>query len=468
MSTAAANLATARPSGRLSHAVALKRHCSRMASLFGATTPPETFLFRGNAYMQLSKPYFAIADYNTASLFMQLSGQHHERCMRAVDMLPPLLVGEYPSSNQYLDTYVVPFVHPTNATIGFAGRDGRMVAPVATRNATHFCNRTDGAVNDGPAAGSSAAANSPVDGRVTGIGTQPTAYANLFESYISEESPEGGAGGSIAEKVQHMGRGIFAAADLPAGAVAMERHDPFISYGLEDGRCSFCNKELPERNFPCQNDRCHEEYCSRGCRESAKGTYHTKICDNLEFAGIELDLYSKMQTAKAEGNASQFNSIAAVLLAGRVLAIAAYRGIVPSAMPEMRTLGGRIEFEPKTMATDTYDLYRRYERAMKFSTTISFEEFVGVLARINANSFQHGEEKISVYLPRSLFNHSCDGNVAECAVTGNLITSRSVAKGEQLCLNYYPHLRALPYAERSKRLAQRSFYCQCQKCAAKI
>lgn len=412
--------------------------------------------------MALHKPYFAIADYSTASLFMQLSGQHKDRCAKAIEFLPPLLVGEYPSSNQYLDTYVVPFLKKGNAVVGYVNpEDGKMAAPVTTLNATHMCNKTDGSVNTG-ASVSTSSLNQPVDATApnTDANTGPMAFSNVFESNITTE------GGMLGKKVA-MGRGIFAESDLSEGSVVMAKHEPFVSYGLRDQTCSYCHKDLPARNFPCTNDLCHEEYCSRGCRESARGMYHAKVCENGEFAGIELDLYHKMQSAKEAGNISEFNSIAAVLLAGRVLAIAALRHVVPSAMPELRTLGGRIEFEPKTMATDTYDLYSRYERALKFSTTISFEEFVGIIARINANSFQEGTERISVYVPRSLFNHSCEGNVAECAVTGNLITSKRVAKGEQLSLNYYPHLRSLPYEQRANELAKRGFYCQCDKCRAK-
>eukprot|EP00658_Telonema_sp_P-2_P022789 TRINITY_DN19118_c0_g1_i1.p2 TRINITY_DN19118_c0_g1~~TRINITY_DN19118_c0_g1_i1.p2 ORF type:complete len:138 (+),score=44.28 TRINITY_DN19118_c0_g1_i1:303-716(+) len=84
---------------------------------------------------------------------------------------------------------------------------------------------------------------------------------------------------------------------------------------------------------------------------------------------------------------SAYNDTAAVLLTMKIIGACIQKGAIPSAVPELRTLGGKIDFDPKSMATASYDVYKKIEQAGRFSTNIPFEEFISVLAKVRANCF---------------------------------------------------------------------------------
>ncbi|CCW65962.1 unnamed protein product [Phytomonas sp. Hart1] len=262
----------------------------------------------------------------------------------------------------------------------------------------------------------------------------------------------------------HVGRGILANEALARHSVVMKASEPWLRYPTQDGLCAFCAMPLPERLFPCKNPQCHEEYCSRDCRALANSLYHSHVCTNEDFQSLELDLFNQMQKAQSKGGTStDHNAAAAQLLMLRVLAVAARRHIVPSVQPEVRILSGRLTFSPKTLCESMLHIYERLVRAMHIATIISYEEMIGTLARITANCF-HTPNAVELHLPRSMFNHSCEANVAEDALTGNIVTLREVAAGEELCINYYPHLKKLPYNKRFVELQRRGFDCKCVRC----
>ncbi|ESL10507.1 hypothetical protein TRSC58_01760 [Trypanosoma rangeli SC58] len=367
-------------SGRSSAgAVALKRHCHSVIDALGARSPPEAFLFRGNAYFALGQPYFAVADYNTAAQVLQLSGQHQRRCYEALAQFPAYQVGTYPADDSHLHLYV----HP----------------------------------------------------------------------YLSENC-------EVTQVNAAMGRGVVAKENLLWGSVVVRAAAPWIRYPTDDGLCAFCTKPLPERFFTCTNPNCHEEYCSRDCRTLALSLYHSRSCNIEGLQALELDMYTQM---KAAGTSTARNAAAAQLLMLRILAVSLQQQVIPSALSELRILSGRLLFSPKALSETFLEIYERFTRSCHTATSISYEEMIGVLARVIANCF-HRETCVELNLARSMLNHSCVANAAEDSNSGEIKTTRDVARGEGLTINYYPQLKHLAFEERSKEFERRGFVCSCLRC----
>lgn len=260
-----------------------------------------------------------------------------------------------------------------------------------------------------------------------------------------------------------MGRGIIARDNLLRNTKVMKANEPWLRYPTVDGICAYCAEPLPERTFPCSNAECHEEYCSRDCRAKALGLYHSSVCYNKEFQSLELDMYAQMQQARKDGSVTDRNAAAAQLLMMRVISTAKHMQVVPSAMAEIRILSGKLTFSPEVMCESMLHMYERLALSLNVFTIIPYEEMVGVLARVTANCFHH-DDCVELNLARAMFNHSCDANVGEDAHTGEMLTMRDVSRGEELTINYYPHLKHLPYAERTAELQKRNFDCQCARC----
>ncbi|ORC88810.1 SET and MYND domain-containing protein [Trypanosoma theileri] len=364
-------------------AVALKQHCHNVIDALGARTPPEAFLFRGNAYFGLGQPYFALADYNTAGQVLQLSGRHQQRCYEAIHHFPEFQVGTYPADSSHLHLYVYPYLHEK-------------------------CEVRE------------------ID---TGIG-----------------------------------RGIVAKESLKEGSVIIRRAHPWLRYSIDDGLCALCAQPLPERFFTCTNPKCHEEYCSRDCRTIALSLYHSRTCYLEGFQALELDIYTQM---KNSNSSTEKNAAAAQLLMLRVLAVSLQQQVIPSALSELRILSGRLLFSPKILSSSFLEIYERFTRSCHTTTSITYEEMIGTLARVTANCF-HRENCIELHLPRSMLNHSCNANIAEDIMTGELKTIRGVTSGEELTINYYPQLKHMGYKERSEELEKRGFMCGCHYCKNKI
>ncbi|CCW62603.1 unnamed protein product [Phytomonas sp. EM1] len=295
------------------------------------------------------------------------------------------------------------------------------------------------------------------------VGTYPSTDSHLHifvKPFLSEKC-------DIKHINSHVGRGIVAKESLPRHGVVMRASDPWLRYPTQERLCSFCAMPLPERLFACENPQCHEEYCSRDCRTRAKALYHSHVCENEGFQSLELDLFSQMQQAPSQGGTmTDRNAAAAQLLMLRVLAVAAKRRIVPSVQAEVRILSGRLTFSPQILCESMLHVYERLVRAMHVATVISYEEMLGTLARVSANCF-HMPNAVELHLPRSMFNHSCEANVAEDAQTGDMVTLHEVTAGEELCINYYPHLKELPYDKRVVELQRRGFDCKCARCQQK-
>ncbi|TPP44972.1 SET domain family protein [Leishmania donovani] len=328
-------------------AAELKRHCNHVINTLGPQTPPEAFLYRGNAYYALGQPYFALADYNTAASVLRLSGEHQRRCSKALESFPATQTGVYPSTDSHLHIFVKPMLSKSCAIE---------------------------AINE------------------------------------------------------HVGRGVRATENMPRNSVALPR-------GVLQPR-------LPT---------------------GAMAHYHAAVCRNKDYQSIELDVFAQMTEAQKAGAVAERNAAAAQLLMLRVLSTGMQKHVVPSAMGQVRILSGRLTFSPQVLARSMLHLYERLTRALHIATIVPYEEMIGVLARITANCF-HRDGTVELNLPRSMLNHSCAANVAEDGQTRAMITTRDVARGEELVINYYPHLKDLPYAERTAELERRGFRCMCAKC----
>ncbi|KPI89187.1 hypothetical protein ABL78_1679 [Leptomonas seymouri] len=360
----------------------LKRHCHSVINTLGPQTPPEAFLYRGNAYLALGMPYFALADYNTAASVLTLSGEHQRRCLKAIEQFPKVQTGVYPAVDSHLHIFVKPM---------------------------------------------------------------------LSKSCVVDQIND------------DVGRGVRATEHMPCNTVVIQPTSPWMSYPTEEGVCAHCGISLPERSFACGNKDCHEEYCCRECRAEASSLYHASVCHNKGFQSIELDVFSQMKDAEKAGAVAERNAAAAQLLTLRLVAAGLQAQVVPSALGQVRILSGRITFSPEALCGATLHLYERLARALHITTIISYEEFIGDLARVTANCF-HRDGGVELNLSRAMLNHSCAANVSEDAQTGAMITTRDVASGDELTINYYPHLKGLAYAERTSELERRGFHCKCAKC----
>jgi hypothetical protein len=266
---------------------------------------------------------------------------------------------------------------------------------------------------------------------------------------------------AVDEAVPGCGRGIVAKADAPAGAVVVAASAPYAVVTLKPDQCACCAQRIV-RTFHCEHDDCHEEYCSRECRSHAMAHYHAKVCRNKEFQSLELELYAKLIAAT---DASEKALCALHLLLMRVMALAVHESSVPSAMRELRTLTGRATVAPKQLIGDTMDFYKRLTVITSTIASVNLEEIVGCLARLTANCINDGD-RVALHVPRSMLNHACRPNVA-LGPGGAIVATAHIAKGEQACISYYPHLGKLPYAQRRAELLRRNFDCNCATCASK-
>lgn len=336
----------------------LKFHAWRMINQQGGATPPEAFVFRGNAYMALGQPYFALADFRIAADIMQLSGMHEKRATEAITQM----------ANDSVDCV--------------------------------YCSSSGD-------------------------------LGNLVEPHLG---PHVG----LKDFGEKIGRGIVAKGPLLVGDVVIKATKSWCTYPLLNRRCSNCAAQLPARYLTCANEMCHEEYCSRECRKEASLMYHSGVCRNQEFQAVELDTFTALRNAMTT---SEHNELAARLLALRIIAHSVTQRVTPMSHIELKALSGRLHFTPGALGGDLLLHFDKLVRVCGIRTAVSFEEYVGILARITANAFQT-EDSISLHIPRSMLNHSNNANVAENE-RKQLVTTRPVEQGEQLTINYFPHLKHL-------------------------
>lgn len=509
----------------------LKKHCHFMLQTLGPATPPEVFLYRGNAYYALGYPYLALADYENAAKFLSISAaRHQEKCWAAAKKFPATQRAIYPGSSSHLHICVNPFL------------DAKC------------------AVRIGPAADATA----PQQGGTTGEEPEREALWALNDHSLTSRR-------LIATE-------SFPAAGLPvvkppSFTTSHSHHSgPWLQYPLQEACCARCAKPLhrrgdtaadpaqvetrtsmTDRRFPCTNEECHEEYCSRDCRQLALQEYHGSVCTNAAVQSIEMDLFAKMTDAQ---DVLQHRHYAALLLTLRVLSASLGSQASPTALPQVRILAGRLDFSPMMLCGELREEYQRMAEAMRVTTTVSYEEFIGIYARVLTNAHWSDETEamfeeslaggrdekkgvaasatadgvernentvssspeaighdpypatgtgadademdyhaIQLHLPYAMLNHSCDPNVVvghvRLPVMGShkkssssslgasahaptfrtvrtLVTARPVEAGEELTRSYFPaSWIRLAYQPRREAMLSLGFECQCPRCLAK-
>lgn len=424
----------------------LKRHCHHVIQTLGPGTPPEVFLYRGNAYYALGFPYFALADYENASRFLSFSSSCHQgKCWKALKHFPAQQEVLYLGTSSHVHLCVTPFLDAKAAVQTFFPpyHAERSKIPLAALDRPR---NTMG--------GSGAACGVP--SKDTSSAVRTTAPSK--EDFYALECPS-----LMCRKV--MAVELFGMAGLPVmkvipssvvgtpHAASSDMGGPWLQYPLYDKHCSRCGvplyneKEEEEaysscgggcrihgeddsvsprtcsvdqspsttrhpstppithsttvssranargrerRTFPCTNPKCFEEYCSRDCRQLALQEYHSHVCTNEAAQGIEMDLFTRMQQTN---EVVEHRELATLLLTLRILYASLSAQSSPTALPQIRILSGRATFTPSFLSGSMRESFHRIADALRVLTTISYEEFIGIYSRAWCNAHWVEEEE---------------------------------------------------------------------------
>lgn len=536
----------------------LKRHCHHIIQTLGPATPPEVFLYRGNAYYALGFPYLALADYENASRFLSLSSlRHQEKCWKALEHFPPKQEVLYPGTNSHLHLCVIPFLDAKSSVQTMVAQEAGKTPSAPSKDALFaLCDpslqsRKVVAVESYPSAGMPVMkvvpSSNPLHHQPYRMYAAPSYEVGgpwlqypLYERHCSrcgvplykegegrrEEEENGKVRGSTTSSSSNNNNN-------DNNRSKPQRHMKSEGEGCSSTRTCSTSSSLisstgpstqdrqTKRIFPCTNPKCCEEYCSRDCRQLALQEYHSHVCTNEAVQGIEIDLFSRMQQTE---EVLEHRELATMLLTLRVLYAALSSQSSPTALPQMRILSGKASLSPRVLCGPMREEWDRIADALHVLTSISYEEFIGVYARVWCNAHWVAEEDegekarlvestastpspscesasykaIQLHLPYAMFNHSCNPNVVEGVVmhprhgvspTGNasasdtpaalnkslecfpirtLMTARPVEKGEELTRSYFPlSWLSLPYTERSAAMRSLDFHCQCPRCLKK-
>ena len=237
----------------------------------------------------------------------------------------------------------------------------------------------------------------------------------------------------------HLGRGVVCKRALEAGDVVITSHRPFVFVACAESHCAECGMPFNgRRRFSCQHDDdCAEEFCSRECRTHATKSWHGAVCSNQGFRELELDVFARLdkldkesadaeeQAAKGKSDgdgaaataaqrAAQREATMLELLLLRVYAVCLDRRVVPSALPEIRSLRGDLVFETTGLLSELFGFYKRLTTVTKTMTTVSFEDVFAVYAKLKSNAVPDliAPSVLRLSTPGSLINHSCEPNAA--------------------------------------------------------
>lgn len=421
----------------------LKRHCHHVIQTLGPGTPPEVFLYRGNAYYALGFPYFALADYANASRFLSFSSSHHQgKCWEALKHFPAQQEVLYMGTSSHVHLCVTPFLDPK--------------AAVQTFLPPHHAERSNPITESDPSKGLNGGCGAAHTENSSPVGTT-TAARSSKDDFYALECPS-----LMCRKV--MAVAPFATAGLPVmklipssvvgtpHAASSDVGGPWLQYPLYDKHCSRCgvplyNEEEEEaysscggpsrtqgddgflsaktcggahspsmagppstpsstptttasssakacgrerRTFPCTNPKCSEEYCSRDCRQLALQEYHSHVCTNEAAQSIEMDLFTRMQQTN---EVVEHRELATLLLTLRILYASLSAQSSPTALPHVRILSGRATLSPQFLSGPMRECFHRIADALRVLTTVSYEEFIGIYSRVWCNA--HWVEEVT-------------------------------------------------------------------------
>ncbi|ESL08897.1 hypothetical protein TRSC58_03392 [Trypanosoma rangeli SC58] len=263
------------------------------------------------------------------------------------------------------------------------------------------------------------------------------------------------------------GRGIYALTRISSGTTVMG-DQPFFVQRMRGDVCAHCLVTLGRsggatRGVPCAHcDR--ETYCSVACRDAAWREYHICACSSRN------EMYAAWEDAMRErllsDDMEESRAALACLAVAKLCALSTVQQVHPLALPRLRSLRGRADYDAATALTEVGALAVALATALR-QTHLYMEEVLSLFAIVQTNEFV-SPGGTALYHGYSLLNHSCEPN---CALVGSdaanrrLVTLRDVKEGEQLLINYNANLTTrASYADRRALCQQRHFECFCLKC----
>jgi len=148
-------------------------------------------------------------------------------------------------------------------------------------------------------------------------------------------------------------------------------------------------------------------------------------------------------------------------MALKVVGVALTHKGKPTSIAEMQSLSGTMLASPVQIATSTHEFHYRLCRAANIRTSLSLEEFVCLLCKIQSNLFSD-TNYFYLSLPRSMINQSCEPNCSE--IGGQIVALRPIHEGEELNIAFFPSLVGMQREQRLMELKRRGFECKCSLC----
>ncbi|RNF26743.1 SET and MYND domain-containing protein [Trypanosoma conorhini] len=263
------------------------------------------------------------------------------------------------------------------------------------------------------------------------------------------------------------GRGIYALTRVASGTPVMV-DQPFLVQRMRGDACAHCLAPVGRGGgaaggVPCAHCS-RETYCSVACRDAAWREYHVCACRsrNEMYAAWEDAMHGRLLSDDTE----ESRAALACLAVAKLCALSTVRQTHPLALPRIRSLRGRADYDAATALAEVGALAVTLATALH-QTHLYMEEVLSLFAIVQTNEFLL-PSGTALYHGYSLLNHSCEPN---CALVGSdaanrrLVTLRELREGEQLFINYNASLTTrASYADRRALCQQRHFECFCPKC----
>lgn len=275
--------------------------------------------------------------------------------------------------------------------------------------------------------------------------------------------------------------------------------------------CDYCHRKMspPSTFWPCEG--CTQfAYCSAVCGQSAYLEYHHAECAIYGFIMNECNYNATLayrhyaifgrtmasqceQELSQEGHSANANRLRDFLASEAALSTKAYSALP---MNEKKTLCAALttQLSHRGEHLPVNEIYQTV-RAITLIECLFYKGLIGkdifknekeysqlvedmamMIMRTVTNSFswdqaeEGEEEKVHVgcatSLQASMFNHSCDPNVA-WTITDGLLTMealREISSGEELSISYGPRAQSPLYSRQVRLRRDYIFFCRCQLC----
>lgn len=271
------------------------------------------------------------------------------------------------------------------------------------------------------------------------------------------------------------GNGVVAAAAIPAFTLVSDMQRPFSVASYEEtggrGLCACCGRNIA--NYVNDGDgdgellgceRCGSVfYCSSLCASAHRASQHAPFeCPRL----MKLRQLLAMVEARGIDAPAEFADLAT----HTVTTIAAFQAQRPGweHLARLESHGREVAVALGPAAGLLHDLYSDTPALTRDFIT----EVIGI---VRCNSLEIAEASgmgvgqalyCGELATTSYFNHSCAPNCAIDTISHSIVTTRAIARGEELCISYLPQLY-WPCRLRRDRLAEHFYFtCRCTRCVA--